>query len=864
MGKWTRRSILQGGLAAGMAGTVLPPRLLTQAREVDTIWPAESGAAHAPLQDSVLHYAHPLPGDLNPRERLLFDHGWRFHLGNADDESRDFNFGTNDHTFFKTNLVSPVAQPNFNDHAWRLLDLPHDWAVELPFHDDPKLYQHGCKPLGRKYPETSIGWYRRVFELTAEDRGKRITIEFDGVFRDAMVLLNGAFIGRNFSGYAPFRFDITDFVYYGRPSALAVRVDASLNEGWFYEGAGIYRHVWLTKTAPVHAAYDGTYVRSTVKPGAAAIAISTEVDNDSGTASSCRVHSRILDATGRVVAQAAPAALSLKPWSRRRAQQPVTLSRPELWSPDHPYLYRLEIAIEAGGQVVDRYETIFGVRTVKFDAQRGLFLNGKPLKVQGTCNHQDHAGVGSAVPDRVQYFRIERLKAMGANAYRTSHNPPTPALLDACDRLGMVVFDETRMMSSSPEGLSQLERLIRRDRNRPSVIVWSLGNEEPIQGTPLGVRVVTTMKRLARRLDPSRLTSAAMNGGWGHGISAVLDIQGFNYGLPRIDEFHQKFPHQPSWGSETASTVSTRGIYANDPARGYVSAYDLNRPPWAERAESWWSFYAERAWLAGGFAWTGFDYRGEPTPYGWPCINSHFGILDTCGFAKDNFYYYRAWWQPEAVLHLFPHWNWTGGQIMVWAHSNLEEVELLLNGRSQGRQKMKPYSHVQWQVNYEPGAIEARGYRGGKLVLTARRETTGAPARLALQPDRRRLAADGQDVAVITVEVQDAQGRLAPTADTPIVFEVQGPGRLIGVGNGDPSSHEADKGDTRRAFNGLCQAIVQTDRGKPGTITLRASGAGVASAQLKLTSETVRLAPSVPAWVVNPKMYLPPTPWLKK
>ncbi len=859
MSLMTRRSLLQSSLAATVAGGILPG---AAAEREEAAWPAEPAAA--PAADSALAYARPVPADLAPRERLLFDLGWRFHLGNTDDETRDFNFGTNEHTFFKTNLVSPVAYAQFNDRGWRLLDLPHDWAVELPFHNDPKLYQHGCKPLGRKYPETSVGWYRRVFEIPAADRGKRIALEFDGVFRDAMVLLNGCYLGRNLSGYAPFRFDITDFVYYGRPSALAVRVDASLNEGWFYEGAGIYRHVWLTKTSPVHTAPDGTYVRTAVRRGAAELTLSTEVENDADAAATCRVHSRILDAAGQVVAQAAPAALALQPWSRRQAKQSVPLPRPELWSVERPYLYRLETAIESGGAIVDRYETVFGVRTLRFDARRGFFLNGKPVKLQGTCNHQDHAGVGSALPDRVQYFRIERLKAMGANAYRTSHNPPTPALLDACDRLGMVVMDETRMMSSSPEGLSQLERLVRRDRNRPSVILWSLGNEEPIQGTPLGARVVAAMKRLVRRLDPSRPTTAAMNGGWGHGISAVLDIQGFNYNLPHIDEFHRKFPRQPSLGSETASTVSTRGIYANDPARGYVSAYDVNRPPWAERAESWWSFYDARRFLAGGFAWTGFDYRGEPTPYGWPCINSHFGILDTCGFAKDNFYYYRAWWQAEPVLHLFPHWNWSGGPIQVWAYSNLDAVELLLNGRSLGRQTVQRDAHLQWTVNYEPGAIEARGYRGGKLVLTARRETAGAPARLALLPDRPRLAADGQDVAMVTVEVRDAQGRSAPTADTPIVFAVEGPGRLIGVGNGDPSSHEADKGNSRRAFNGLCQAIVQTVRGQAGTIRLLASGAGVAPARLELASEAVKLAPGVAEVAVNPAMYQPPQPWLKK
>ncbi len=534
-------------------------------------------------------------------------------------------------------------------------------------------------------------------------------------------------------------------------------------------------------------------------------------------------------------------------WGEAELAANALVAAPVLWSLRAPHLYRAVLALESEGAASDQIEVPFGIRSIRFDADRGFFVNGEPVKLQGTCNHQDHAGVGAALPDRLQSYRIERLQAMGCNAYRTSHNPPTPELLDACDRLGMLVMDETRMMASTPEGLSQLERLIRRDRNHPAVILWSLGNEEPQQGTPIGAQVVAAMKRLAQQLDPTRPVTVAMNGGWGQGVSAVVDVQGFNYGdgggvaqnAPHLDAFHRAFPRQPTVGTETASTVSTRGIYFNDPARGYVSAYDVNYPSYALSAEGWWKIYAARPFLAGGFAWTGFDYRGEPSPYGWPCISSHFGILDTCGFPKDNFYYYQAWWTKQPVLHLFPHWNWGGkeGQaIPVWCHTNLEEVELFLNGQSLGRQKVERHGHAAWQVAYAPGAIEARGAGPGGVELRSRRETTGPAAKLVLRPDRTELRADGEDLAVVAVEVQDAAGRVVPTAGNLVRFTLSGPARILGVGNGDPSSHEPDHATQRSAFNGLCMALVQTRR-QGGAVELRADADGLEGAGVALKSE---------------------------
>ena len=827
----------------------------------------------SPRQEST---NHPEP---SPRERLLLDFNWRFHFGHADDPARDFGYGKGG-AFAKSGELLLPSRRNFDDSQWQTIDLPHDFAVALPFVNAPELTDYGYKPVGRNFPETSIGWYRRVFEIPASDSNRRLSLEFDGVFRDAIVVLNGIYLGRNLSGYAPFRFDITDFARYGEKNILVVRVDATEHEGWFYEGAGIYRHVWLVKTNPLHVAQDGVYVTSKQNSSSAQISIATEVANESDSAQSFRVNQAIFDFAGKQIATVESDAVSISRWAAQTISQTLRVENPSLWSPANPTLYRLVTTTTGGNQILDRCETPFGIRDFHFDPDKGFFLNGERVEIKGTCNHQDHAGVGSALPDRLQYFRIERLKEMGANAYRTSHNPPTPALLDACDRLGMLVMDETRMMSSSREGLSQLERMVRRDRNHPSIFLWSLGNEEPLQGTPTGARICASMKRLVRRLDPSRPVTLAMNGRWGQGASAVLDVQGFNYFHEgSVDKFHTDFPTQPCFGSEEASALCTRGIYSNDPVRGYMSAYDVNTPGhYASTAEQWWNFYSARPFAAGAFLWTGFDYRGEPSPYRWPCISSHFGVIDTCGFPKDTFFYYQAWWTSQSVLHVFPHWNWPGkeGQpISVWVHGNCEEVELLLNGKSLGKHRVPRNSHVEWKVNYVPGTLLARGFTRGKLIAESRQETTGAPAAIKVTSDRQTIDADGEDVAVIAVEILDEKNRAVPIASNEVTFELTGPGKVIGVGNGDPSSHEADKPPSqlydshgslmfgsmsdqsarptpnapqilamRRCFNGLAQVIVQSQK-QPGDIILTARSSGLQSATLKIAATAAPLRPAV-------------------
>ena len=764
------------------------------------------------------------PTPPSPRERLLLDFDWRFFPGHACDPLRDLGFGASQGDFAKTGAFE-FATSKFDDSSWRPLNLPHDWAVELPFVRDEALQSHGYKPLGRAYPETSVGWYRRGFDIPAADSGRRIVLEFDGVIRTALVFVNGAFIGRHDDGYTPFRFDISDFVHYGARNILTVRVDASYGDGWFYEGAGIYRHVWLTKTAPLHLAPWESYVRVDVTPDAATLSLTTLLENEDTTAAHPTVHWRILDAQGQTVATAQTDPQQVAPGGKVTFTATATLSSPALWSPETPYLYSAMVTVEASGKTHDVEQFNFGVRTVTFDPDKGLLLNGQPVKIKGTCNHQDHAGVGVALPDGLQEYRLSVLREMGSNAVRTSHNMPTPEWVAACEKKGMMMMCETRLMSSSPEGLTQLETLIKRYRNSPAVILWSMGNEEwQLQGSPEGERIVASMIRRAHELDPTRLCTAAVNGSYRSGVSRSLEVEGFNYNLSAIESYHRNHPQQPLVGSETASTLSTRGVYATDTIRNWVSAYDVNHTTWSELAEEWWKFYASRPYLPGGFAWTGFDYRGEPTPYGWPSISSQFGIVDLCGFPKDNFFYYKAWWGSQPVLHLFPHWNWEqrlGEPVSVWVHSNLDEVELFLNGRSQGKQKVQPLTHLEWQVRYEPGVIEAHGMKEGRVVLTSRRETTGAPTTIRLSANRTEIAADGADIALVRVEILDSTGRPVPTANNLLKFRVSGAGTLLGVGNGDPNCQESDKQPTRSLFNGLAQLIVQATT-TPGTINIEA------------------------------------------
>jgi len=730
------------------------------------------------------------------REHLPLDFDWRFALGHAFDARRDFGHDTGHFSYFaKTGYGDGPAAQHFDDRGWRRLDLPHDWCAELPF-DARGGRSHGYKAIGRNFPQNSVGWYRKSFFIPETDLGRRISLEFEGVHRNAAVWVNGFYLGLEHSGSTGFSYDVSDYLDYGGDNTLAVRVDATTEEGWYYEGAGIYRRVWLTKTHPLHAARYGVFVTTDLQDDAALIAARATVVNETQEAVSFDIEETIVDAEGQSVLASLTRRLSLQPGEQKEFRSEHRLDRPRLWWLESPHLYTLETVIRLLGEVVDACETAFGVRSARFDPDEGFLLNGQRVKLVGVNLHQDHAGVGVAVPDALHEYRLRRMKAMGCNAVRTSHHPPAPAFLGACDRLGMLVIDENRLMGCNPEHLSCLERLIKRDRNHPSVAIWSLGNEEwAIEGNEKGARITATMQTFAQRLDDSRAFTVACSSGWDTGSGTAAQVIGYNYLVQGdIDVHHAKFPWQAGVGTEETTTHQTRGIHVTGDWEAYIPP--TNRMPENVGSEFGWQFYAARPFLGGLFYWTGFDYRGEPDPFAWPAVVNQSGLVDLCGFAKDGFYYLRAWWAKEPCLHIAPHWNWKGreGQeIKVTVYSNCEQVALSLNGQSLGQKEMPRNGHLEWQVPYQPGVLAAQGYTGGQETVSARTETAGKAAALQLVADRSVLRADGRDVAVVAVQVNDRQGRMVPSAANEIRFTLEGPGEIIGVGNGDPLSHEPDR-----------------------------------------------------------------------
>ena len=793
-----------------------------------------------------------------PRSHLNFDAGWKFHLGNAADPAKDFNYRTVG-IFVKSGKAAGTAiATDFNDSSWRTLSLPHDWAVELPFEYSPDsdVMSHGYKPVGGHYPATSVGWYRKHFTIPVVDSGRRFVIRFDGVYRDSKIWVNGFYLCGNASGYSGFTCDITDYLRYGHDNVLVVRVDASQYEGWYYEGAGIYRHVWLNEYDNLHIAEDGLFVHSAVKlaprgsaegplAASATVTIETTVVNDNDASATTSLSAYLTSRDGKLLGRTPAQSLTLGPNETRTISQNITITHPILWSPETPYLYRAGATLSAAPPVptgsrattftvLDDEKLRIGIRTIRLDSS-GLYVNGVYTKLKGVNNHQDHAGVGTAMPDYLQYYRARLLKEMGVNASRTSHNPPTPEWLDACDSLGLLVVDENRLLNSGEEYLDQFRRLVMRDRSRASVFLWSLGNEEGfVQTRPVGRRIATTLIARQKQWDPTRTsTYAADLANVYQGINEVIPVRGFNYRIKGVEPYHADHPDQPIIGTEMGSTVTTRGIYVKDTVNGYVPDEDITAPWWANTAEQWWALAAVHPYWLGGFVWTGFDYRGEPTPYRWPNINSHFGVMDMCGFPKNIYYYYKSWWTDEDVLHISPHWNWKGreGQpIPVWVNSNADDVELFLNGRSLGKKSMPPNSHLEWTVPYEPGTLSAIAYKKSRK-LTASVETTGPAREIVVTPYKTTMCADGSEATVVNISVVDRQGREVPDADNLIRFHATGDLHILGVGNGDPSSHESDKpgllGDAPPAASGQNPSIATTSGGAaaaPSTLAETPSG----------------------------------------
>ena len=788
-------------------------------------------------------------------ETINFDENWKFAFGNAADPAKDFGCGTEYFNYLtkaasihNEGPYSPKFDPAKWDNEWKEVNLPHDWVVDLPFSPDAS-HSHGYKTVGYKYPETSVGWYRKVFSLPADDLGRHLSLRFDGIFRDARVWVNGFYLGSEPSGYASQVYDISEYLNYGGDNVIAVRADASLEEGWFYEGAGIYRHVWLEKTDPLHVAPFGTFVRSSLAYpyDTAEVTIETTVDNKGNTPASYELRHRLIGPDGSVAATASASETGLLAKESRRSISGVTVSNPVLWDVDSPHLYKLVTEVVKDGSVVDCDTVVTGIRDARFDPDKGFLLNNRPLKLKGVNMHQDHAGVGAAIPDALQAYRLRELKKFGVNAYRSSHNPMTPEMLDACDSLGILVLEENRLSGINDEHVRLLKRMIERDRNHPSVIVWSVGNEEwGIEWNEFGNRISESMREYCHRFDPTRPMCFATSGG--PTVVVPADVAGYNYIMQNPVEQHRRdYPSRIALGSEETTGCGTRGIYFDDRDNGRMAS--LNRSPNGSDSilnciGRGWRFYADRPWLAGLFYWTGFDYRGEPNPLKFPATGSEFGILDYCGFPKDEAFYLKSWWTDEPVLHILPHWNLHGHEgepVQIWVYSNMDEVELAVNGKSLGRKTMPRNGHLAWDAVYQPGKVTATGYKNGKKAMTAKVETSGAPAKINAAADRQLIKADNHDVAVVNITLSDSKKRFVPDGCVTLDLTVDGPVRILGVGNGDPAWQDAERpADPMsrtfkvKTFNGMAQVILQAAGNEAATATLAVSSEGLQPATVSI------------------------------
>ena len=738
------------------------------------------------------------------------------------------------------------AESGFDDGSWEKVELPHDWVVRHQPTPD------ASPNMG--YKERGIGWYRMRFGLDEEDCNKQILIEFEGMSMEATVFINGMLMKRSYSGYNSFCVDITDMVHFGPiPNTLAVRIQASAWEGWWYEGAGIYRNAWLIKKAPVHIAYQGVFAcPKKLEDDLWQLSIQTEIENSFEHAKEVMLRHVVTDAKGNLVAKGYQNVI-VNAYETITDMQELTIQNPELWDLESAYLYQLKTS------VIDQNEDLeadylcnrIGFRTILWDADTGFFLNGKSIKLKGFCNHQDHAGVGVAVPYNLKEFRLQKLKELGANAYRLAHNPD-PEILELCDQMGILVMEENRTFSSAADNLEDLKGVIRRARNHPCVILYSVFNEEPLQGTGKGRRIAGRLQSVVKEMDATRPVLGAFNGGYleEDGAATILDAVGINYSPQRYDDFHKKFPHTPVLGSETSSAFMVRGEYKTNLCSHLIDDYDSECAPWGNTAREAWKYVATRPFVAGTFVWTGFDYRGEPTPFEWPSVATFFGVYDSCGFEKDACFLYRAFWTKKPMVHLASPWcepTGMGNEIKVMIYSNCERVKLWRNSDLIGEKEVDPFEQTEFVITKEPGELRAVGINQKNEVAVDVQITAGEKKKLQLYAtqlykDGKAVRSGGHDVIILRVEVLDEDGRIVPDADDLIHFDVKN-GSMIGVGNGDPNSHEPDAVAYRKAFHGLAQAIV-----KPaGTdvVQITACAEGLAESQICVSVEQVEEIPYI-------------------
>lgn len=769
------------------------------------------------------------------------DSDWLFHLGEIKINhalSHDVIYGTS-----KAGACMGVPQADFCCDGWDSLNLPHDWSVKLKNDLENSSPSWGYKPKGK-------AWYRKQFALDESFRDRNLTLEFDGVSKDCLVYFNGSLLKRHYSAYAPFSVDITDRAFLdGTPNVLAVFVDADSWEGWWYEGAGIYRHVRLVSKSETAVARYGIYAITALENDEWFVLPQITLENTGAFNSQVQLRCEILDAESCVVASE-NRHIEIESGESKAFDFRFKIDKPLLWGINSPNLYRCKALIFSDEKEIDCDEVNFGFRTIRFDAEEGFFLNGENVKLYGTCNHQVHGGIGVAIPDSVHEYRIHRLKEMGSNAYRCAHGMPHSELLDVCDREGMLVMDENRSFETSEQCLEELRTMVLRDRNHPSVIMWSIFNEEPLQGTEQGMKMAAHMRREILKLDDSRFVTGAMNGGVDEEIGAAqsLDVVGINYQLYAYDEFHERYPDIPVVGSETTSTFSIRGCYKTNFSKNQISCYDEDPADWGNTVRHTWECIENRKFASGGFMWTGFDYLGEPTPFVYPSVSSFFGMMDTCGFAKDAFYLAKAFFSDEAVCHLLPHWNFKGHEgekIRVMSHTNCEEAELFLNDASLGRKRIDIFKQAYWEIEYQSGELKLVGFNNGKIAAECVRKTTGEAADVLIecanvsQPDN-----SGLDAVIVNFTAVDENGLEVEDFCGEMTIEISG-GTLVGASNGDPNCHEPFDSNVRSLFNGKAQAIISPDCGAEyltiGVICgiIKVGGVRIELAQAKTTLEQI-------------------------
>jgi beta-galactosidase len=821
----------------------------------------------------------------SPRSRESFNQGWKF--------IKYFNASTD----AATNDKEPAGLelPSANDNSWRTIDLPHDWAIEGPFSD---TLENNTGLL----PWKGIGWYRKHFALKESEKDKRIYIDFDGAMAYSEVWVNGKYVGGWPYGYTSFRLDLTPYVLFGKDNLIAARLDTKNWDSRWYPGAGLYRNVWLVKTSQLHVSYNGVFCTTPeIKQEKAVLSVKAEIESHIEQPVTVSIKASVFKLNKKGEAAAQPVAEFSSPGATLTAsgehifRLDIPVNNPALWNLDDPELYRVAVTVLKGTAISDVYETNFGFRTLNFTARDGFFLNGKKVPVQGVCNHHDLGALGAAFNVRAAERQLEILREMGCNAIRTSHNPPAPELLDLCDRMGFLVEDEAFDTWKTPKKRldynklfyawheEDLRAMVRRDRNHPSVFIWSTGNEVNDQNNPA---LSESLRAIIKSEDITRPVTVGCN--WDesgtNGFQKTVDVFGINYRLYRYDAFFalKENDNLPFHSSESASTISSRGEYFFPVAQGdlnnnlpghgifQISSYDLAYPAWASTADQQWEMQDKYPGVFGEFVWTGFDYIGEPTPYGGdltglrpgnrryeqakalldkqnvaevPSRSSYFGILDLAGFKKDRFYLYQAKWRSDLpIAHILPHWNWPErkGQVTpVHVYTSGDEAELFLNGKSLGKKKKGQYEYrLRWDdVVYQPGELKVVAYRNGKEWAGDKMVTTGKAAQLSISADREALRADGSDLVYITVRVEDKNSLLVPRSSNLVNFSIQGPGKIVAVDNGDATSHDPFQASYRKAFNGMCLVIVKAEKDAKGTFTVKAESKGLKSAEVTVGIE---------------------------